>query len=93
MKDGFFGIQFVPVPFCLLDSRYFREKVGKDCLMTYVVLRRYVWRRDTKKMYLDALYRSGELVASIGYRKLADVLCVSTNTAIKWSENWKSLDG
>jgi len=91
MKQSFFGVQFVPVAFALLDSRYFRKKVGKDCLMTYIVLRRYVWRRESKKSFLDKLYRNGQLVACVGMRKLADVLRISTGTVSNWVKKLEEL--
>lgn len=90
MSESFFGIQFVPVPFCLLDSEYLRDKVGAECLMLYLLLRRYVWR-EVNNTKLGNSYQRGFLVASMSRKKLAEKIGRDDITVWRWLKKLREL--
>ena len=70
----------VRIGFSFLDSQY-RQQIDPITLLTYIYLRRYVWRgKSGANKIVQALLSEGCLVARIGQAKLSEQVGVSSRT-------------
>jgi hypothetical protein len=82
----------IRIGFSFLDSRY-RLKVDAGMLLTYIYLRRYVWRgRDSRNNVIKRLEKDGFIVARISQSRLAESLGMSIRSIREYTKKLEELD-
>ena len=77
-----FNSQFVMIDFELLDNQRFMRFVGSTAFGVYLILRRYVWRSETREhsAELHSFYAQGLLTSCVSVAALAEKIGVSTRS-------------
>ena len=81
--DSNYNSQFIQIDFKLLDDPAFLQFVHRTEFATYLILRRFIWRKGEHRLGLHELYRDQhKLASSIGTARIARLLGIKERTRV-----------